>query len=197
MKTVGLTGGIGSGKSTVAKALQVLGYPCYDSDSSMKALYRTDRLLQKEMEDIWGNGIFTDDGQGHLDIDRQAFSKILFSDAHHQELLAQIAYPRLREDFIQWREHHPARLVFFESAVLMEKTDNFRYDILLAVCAPEEERIERALRRPGMTRGEIVRRILSQPSDEELERIADFVLVNDGKRPILPQLNLFLTQYSS
>ncbi len=183
MKTVLVTGGIGSGKSKVCSYLAGKGIPVYDTDSRAKNLYDTDSVLVGQIEDAFGIRLFDEEGK----LRRKALSDLIFSDSGKLEKLESFVHPALLRDFLRWREmlEQEARqngreypFVCMESAIVLDKpVFKDLYDVVLLVDAPLELRLERAVERDSAPREKIMERILSQRI--HLDK-ADKVIVNDG-----------------
>ena len=176
MKTLVVTGGIGSGKTTVCSLLARKGIPVYDSDERTKALYDSDPSLVPALEKAFGQPLRLEDGR----LDRKALAALVFSDAAKRKTLEDIVHPRVYDDFTDWRERQDSSVPFvvFESAIFQQKPlFHPLADRLLLVEAPERLREERVSVRDGMARDEILRRARTQRFDEAA---ADAVLVNDG-----------------
>lgn len=188
MTRIGLTGGIGSGKSVVSTIFSILGYPCYDSDSAMKRLYTSDECLKEDMIKAFGPHIYTDNGQ----LDNKCLSAILFSDRTAQEKISSVAYPVLADDYKRWLKGQKASVTLFESAILFQAGLSLPFDRTIAVTAPEALRTERVRQRSGLSAEEIHSRMNRQMKDCELAFRATDVFVNDGVHPILPQVEQFL-----
>lgn len=173
MKTLLVTGGIGSGKSAVCSYLQEQGIPVYDSDSAVKRLYREDPALLPSLETLFGTGLRLADGS----LDRKKLSAILFSDPEALSLLESVVHPAVLRDFVAWRDRQNAPFVVMESAIALEKPlFNGVYDAVLLVTAPERQRIERACRRDG-TDPEAVRARMALQRFDPMR--ADAVVNND------------------
>lgn len=176
MRTVIVTGGIGSGKSAVCNHLAGKGIPVYDSDSRTKALYDEDPALLDTLEAAWGLSLRKGDGC----LDRARLAELIFSDKERREYLESVVYPALRADFERWREGFPeAPYVVFESAVVLSKPA-FKglADKVVLVEAPRRIRLQRVLGRDGGMTASVRARMAAQrlPS----RRKADAVIVNDG-----------------
>ena len=172
MKTILLTGGIGSGKSAVARILEGRGLPVYDSDSAAKSLYTPEflSLLEKEFE----TSFVTPEGT----LDKNKLSALIFSDTLAREKLENLLYPALREHFLAWRRaHSEAPFVVFESAIAQSRPSfgNF-WDATVLVEASSETRLSRIMLRGGCTREDALARMASQ----ELPAKADVTIPNDG-----------------
>ena len=176
MKTLVITGGIGSGKSAVCAILVSRGIPVYDADARTKALYDSDPALLPALEQALGLTLRGADG--HLD--RKALGAAIFGDADRLASLEAVVHPAVYRDFVSWRDACPASAPFvvMESAIFLQKP-LFRplADKVLLVDAPAPLRLERAVTRGGLSRKEVLSRMDAQRIDAEE---ADAVLVNDG-----------------
>ena len=183
MKTVIVTGGIGSGKSAVCAILAARGVPVYDSDSRTKALYDKDPSLPGRLDQALGGGLLTPGGI----LDRKALAARIFADERARETLESIVYPAVRADFEQWREAQgPAPFVVLESAVILTKPQFAGLaDAVVLVDAPAPVRISRVMRRDALPEGEVRRRMAAQPAVSPAEVQA--VIQNDGAPQALSQ----------
>lgn len=183
MIKIGVTGGIGSGKSTVCRVFSLLGIPCYDSDAEAKRLMNTDRDLAARIRSLLGSGAYTEQG-----LDRAYVSARVFG---HPELLQQlnaIVHPAVEHDFARWAEEQQAPYVIEESAILFESGADRLMDRTVAVVAPESVRIRRVCRRDGRDEQAVRARIAHQMSDEERIRLSDYVLRADERELLIPQI---------
>ncbi len=184
MQVVGITGGIGSGKSVVSRFLRAMGYAVYDSDAEAKRIMDGDEALKKQLSEIFGADIYA---VGRLD--RRALAGKVFSDASALARLNAAVHPAVRADFRRWAEAHgDAPIVFMESAILAESGFTDMVDAVWLVEAPEEIRVARIVRRDSCSSQEARQRIRAQWSDEIKERYASVVLHNDDKTPLIPQI---------
>lgn len=184
MKAIGLTGGIGSGKSTVARILRQMGYPVYIADKEASRLMNTHPEIQKELQQRFGPAIYTAQGA----IDKPKMAQLVFNDAQALADLNRIVHPRVMEDFRQWSLQQNSLLVFFESAILFEAGLDRFFHSVICVSAPESLRISRVVERDRTTSDKVEERIRNQ-SDEALKcQKADFVIYNDRNHMILEQL---------
>lgn len=182
--TVGLTGGIGSGKTTVAKRFEALGIPVYYSDDEAKKLY-ADPDIQKQINQIVQTDLFA---SGELD--RAALSKILFSDPDIRARINAVIHPKVRENFARFcTRNSAAPYVMNEAAILFETGTykTFRANVL--VSAPEELRIQRIAKRDGLSREAILERIAAQWSEDQKMALADFVIHNGETDDLDRQVN--------
>lgn len=188
MKVIGLTGGIGSGKSYVAQILRSMGYAVYDSDSRAKALYDEDLGLRRELVQRWGANLY-DEHTGRLH--RQRLAEIIFTD---QEALTQVnalVHPRVRADFKAWIEkqkEQAAAVCFIESAIILGSPLEQMIDELWGVVADEALRLKRAMGRDATTEAAVRSRMARQVDQDSLKSRADFLINNDDNIPLLPQI---------
>lgn len=188
MRAVGITGGIGSGKSYVAQVLRALGYPVYDCDVRAKALYNEDSDLKERLVGLWGEDLY-DTGTGLLV--RQRLAEIIFADKEALALVNSLVHPRVRADFEAWKRRELARgaaIVFIESAIIIGSPLEQMIDELWAVVARDELRLERAIRRDGATMEAIYNRMAHQASQEVLMSQARHIIYNNLEEPILSQI---------
>ena len=181
------TGGIGSGKSFIIRAFGALGVPSYDCDAAAKDLYDRDPQLLADIVRLCGESVL--DAEGRLD--RAALAERIFADPALLAKVEALVHPAVIRDFRRWADALPDNpaLVIIESAILFEKPLPERvYDCVLAVTAPEDVRLARVLKRSGMEEAQVRRRMAAQWSDAERAARADFVLENDGRKPVLPAI---------
>jgi dephospho-CoA kinase len=188
VKKIGLTGGIGAGKSTLAHILLAMGYPVYFSDDRSKQLTQTHPEIRKGLTELIGEQIY----KGNQ-LDRSALALAIFSDDTLRVKVNQIIHPIVRLDFDLWVEEQTYPLVFNEAAILFETGASERFDAMILVTAPEELRIQRVMKRDLCSREEVVNRIKHQWTDEQKMQSADVVIVNDDVQPIIKQVEHMLT----
>lgn len=176
MKTVLITGGIGSGKSAVCRRLLSRGYPVYDSDTRAKCLYDEVPGLPARVDAALGGGVLDADGR----IDRRALAAAVFSDPAALKRLEAVVHPEVLKDFLRWRDAQDADAVFMESAIAAT-LPLFRgvFDAVVLVEAPEADRVRRACSRDGARTEAVLERIRAQRFDGF---VPDAVIVNDGSK---------------
>lgn len=173
MYKVGITGGIGSGKSTVCAMLEEMGVAVYNSDARAKELMTTSATLREAIVARFGAECYTSEG-----LNRGYLAERVFGDAAELAALNSLVHPAVMNDFEAWAERQEGSYVVFESAILFEAGLEQRVDMAVAVLSPEELRIERAMRRDGTTREQVVARIRRQLSDDERADRAKYAIVN-------------------
>ena len=177
MIRVGLTGGIGSGKSTVCRLFEELGVRCYDSDSRAKWLMQHDPDLRAELIEIFGEQVYNDNGE----LDRARLAAEVFGNSERLAALNGAVHPAVGRDWERWCEEHRgegARYTILESAILFDCGFDKKVDQVITVSAPEQTRIERAAMRDNAPTDVIRNRIKAQMSDKERERRAHHTIVN-------------------
>ena len=173
MYKVGLTGGIGSGKSTVAELLNIRGVAIYDSDSRAKALMADDEALRAALIEAFGAECYTDEG-----LNRAWLAERVFGNKAELERLNAIVHPAVMRDFAAWAEAQEGDYVVLESAILLEAGLEEHVDVVVAVMAPKDIRLERAMQRDGVSREQIEVRMRNQMSDDERTDRAKYAVVN-------------------
>ncbi|MGB5314896.1 MAG: dephospho-CoA kinase [Robiginitalea sp.] len=173
MICVGLTGGIGSGKSTVASYFTALGIPVYDSDSRARELMQNDPKLREEITRLMGKKAYN-----ILGLDRRWVANRVFSNPDLLKALNDLVHPAVRRDFDQWSALQQAPYVLQEAAILMENGAYRHLDHIILVIAPEKMRIARVIKRDQITAAQVQERIRNQWTDAEKIPLADFVIEN-------------------
>lgn len=182
MKTIGITGGIGSGKTVVATLLGVMGIPVYIADEESKKLTDSSPVIREQLTDLFGSDLYTPKG-----LNRPLLASYIFGDPERLEKVNAIIHPEVNRHFLQWVKQQEGNLAAIESAILFESGFDRIVDVSLMVYAPQALRIERACRRSAISREEVERRIQSQLSDEIKKEKADYVIYNDDTQAIIPQ----------
>ncbi|MDR1681404.1 MAG: dephospho-CoA kinase [Prevotellaceae bacterium] len=183
MLYVGLTGGIGSGKTLAGKILSAFGAPVFNADDETKKCYNSDDALRAKLTALLGDGIYHN---GRLQ--RSAMAAAIFTDA---QLLAQVnalVHPVVMERFRQFAGTQQAPYIVMEAAILFESGIGRQMHKTITVEAPEAIRIQRAMARDSTDEATVCRRMQHQWTDEQRAAAADFIVVNDGRQALLPQL---------
>ena len=187
MIKIGITGGIGSGKSVVAALLELSGIPVYIADTESKLLTATSPVIREKLITLFGEQLYTADG-----LDKKRLASHIFGNPERLEQVNAIIHPEVNRHFLAWTERQNTPVCAIESAILFESGFYKVVDISLMVYAPRELRIERALGRDSASREEIERRINSQMSDEEKKDRSDYVIYNDNRQALIPQVGKLL-----
>ena len=204
---IGITGGIGSGKSVVSQILRTLDIPVYDCDAEAKRLTVTDSVIIRQLKALIGDDVYLNNDTSRManvqcsmfnvQLNKNLLASYLFTSSDHVAKVNAIIHPRVREDFKRWcGQHASCPLVAMESAILFEANFQDTLDRILMVYAPLEIRIARAMSRDQATRESVLNRIRQQMDDEEKVRLSHFVIHNDGDAPLIPQVLGFINTLS-
>lgn len=182
---IGLTGGIGCGKSVVSRLLGIMGVPVYNADNEAKRITSGNNEIRQQLIHLLGEDVFVNG-----ELNKALLATYLFSDPEHAEIVNGIIHPKVKDDFISWAsKHDDCPVIAIESAILIEAGFSDAVDKIVMVYAPLELRLERlALRDSTSSKEQILKRIQSQMDDEEKKSLAHFVVVNDEEMPVIPQI---------
>ena len=183
MTTIGLTGGIGSGKSFVAERFTAMGIPCYNCDERAKLLYDTNSIKHLVTE-RYGAEAYTD-GK----INRRFLADRIFADKAELAWIESVIHPAVRADFEAWRNRQTAETVVVESAILFDGGLQDLCSTIVAVIAPLDVRIARVMQRDGTTQEHVKLRIANQRDDAYFRTHANYIIVNDGAADIDGEIN--------
>lgn len=185
---IAITGGIGSGKSVVSALLRVMGYAVYDCDRQARHLMQHDQPLRTALKETFGEETFLPDGT----LNRSFLASQIFSDSQRLQQMNALVHPAVGEDLCRWRETHREEIVFYESAILYESGFDRYADLVWCVSAPLELRIGRTMLRDRAERQAVVARMESQMPQEEKEKRADAIIINDDSHSIIARVNTLL-----
>ncbi|MFT3901877.1 MAG: dephospho-CoA kinase [Niabella sp.] len=183
MLKIGITGGIGSGKSTVAKVFGTLGIPVYDSDTEAKKLMNEDTTIRQAITEAFGVESYTD-GQ----LNRAYISAIVFQDEEKLTILNNISHPAVIAHAEKWFAAQKAPYSLKEAALLFESGGNKVLDYIIGVYAPRNVRIERVMQRNGMKQTTVENIMAKQMDEDEKMKCCDFVIDNSGNESIIRQV---------
>lgn len=187
MIRIGITGGMGAGKSVISEMMRCLGIPVYDADIASKKILNSNTKVKTQLIELLGEEIFSN-GQ----LNRPLMAQLIFN---NNELLLKtnaIIHPAVFDDFIAWSEAQNKEVVACETAILFESGMVSYFDSILMVSAPLEIRIERCLKRNNFTREQVLERIAKQMDESKKTELSDFVIDNDNRKALYPQLKNFL-----
>lgn len=184
MKTIGVTGGIGSGKSTIARIIHLLGYPVYIADTEASRLMNENPVIRKQLTDRFGTSIYTSDGK----LDKPLLASLIFKSPKALSEVNHIVHPVVIQDFQDWCSKQNNSLAFFESAILFEAGLNKYFEYIICVTAPRDLRIQRVKIRDQATTEQIHERMNNQMDDAEKCKRSDFVIHNDNLKPVIRQI---------
>ena len=183
MLKLGLTGGIGSGKSTVARILEVLGIPVYYADEAAKEIMNTDNDLRQQVIDAFGENAYTNNT-----LNRQYISSIVFKDKGKLALLNELVHPATIRAAEAWMKKQTTPYAVKEAALIFESGSQQQLDYVIGVHAPQEIRITRTMARDNITRDEVLRRMNNQMNEEAKMELCNFVIQNDEQHALIPQV---------
>ena len=183
MLRIGLTGGIGSGKTTVAKIFETLGIPVYYADDAAKELMNTDPALKKEIIEHFGEESYTADG-----LNRKYLASIVFNNKEKLELLNAITHPATIKNAEEWISQQDAPYIVKEAALLFESGAAEKLNYIVGVYAPQHTRVKSVMERDGLSAEEIMERISRQIDEEMKMKLCDFVITNNDTTLVFPQV---------
>ncbi|WP_308600782.1 dephospho-CoA kinase [uncultured Dysgonomonas sp.] len=184
MIKLGITGGIGSGKSTVSQIFSLSGVPVYIADIESKRLVATSPTIRKKLINLFGEELYS----GGV-LNKPLLASLIFNDKKKLETVNAIIHPEVEHDFIEWvKKHAQCGIVAHEAAILFESGFNRMMDKVLMVYTPLDIRIERTMLRDNLPKEKVMERIQNQMSDEEKAKLSDFVIVNDNTKSLIEQV---------
>ncbi|SMC58624.1 dephospho-CoA kinase [Pedobacter nyackensis] len=186
MLKIGITGGIGSGKTTVCKVFETLGIPVFYADTVAKQIMITDEILVKGVKDAFGKESYTNNGA----LNNKHIAAIVFNDANKLAKLNELVHPAVFRAFDNWVKDIPASVPFIlkEAALLFESGSYRMCDKNILVIAPEEIRLQRVIQRDGVTAEQVKARMDKQMSDEEKIKLADYTIYNNETDSLIIQV---------
>lgn len=184
MLRIGLTGNIGSGKSTVCNLFTALGIPVYHADEESKKFLSRPPVMQ-EIAAIFGQKILTESGY----VNRKALAGVVFNDPEALASLNSVLHPLVRDDAREWSRNYTDKpYIIHEAAIIFESGFREEYDRIIYVTCPGETAIARVMKRDGAPREEILRRLRFQWDDEQKVPLSNYVIHNDGSQLLVPQV---------
>ncbi len=187
MLKIGLTGGIGSGKSTIAKIIATLGYPVYISDFKASELINRDEEIKKHLIELFGKDIYQPDGN----LDKKRLAGIIFNDKEAIKQVNGIVHPAVTRDFMEWCSAQRRPLLFFESAILFEAKLENLFDYIILITTDLETRVERVISRDSTTREKVIERINIKQTK------SDFVIYNNNDDKVIKQILSIIHQLNN
>ncbi len=185
MLKIGITGGIGSGKSTIAKAYNSLGIPVYDADSRAKWLMSHNEKLRSKIIENFGEESYLQNG----DLNRTFLAQSIFSSPENTKRINALVHPAVESDFKIWLEQQKSKYIIKEAALMIESGSYKELDKLVLVKAKEDVRISRIQKRdPHRSIEQITQIIARQLSEDEMLQYADYIIDNNGNEPVLKQI---------
>jgi dephospho-CoA kinase len=187
VKRIGLTGGIGSGKTMIAEVLEAMSYPVYYSDTRSKDLCNHHPGIKSQLISLFGDNAYDKN-----ELNREFLAEQIFSQPELRLKVNEIIHPIVREDFTSWSLQQSSTLLFNEAAILFETGAYKQFDATVLVCAPLHKRIERIMLRDLIDKESVLQRINSQWTDEQKRRLTPYCIENDGVQPVLIQIESML-----
>lgn len=184
MSILGITGGIGSGKSIVAKILEIMRVPIYNADIAAKKISDSSQIVREKLSKRFGTTIY----KNNL-LDRAMLALLIFNHPKHLAFVNSVIHPEVLHNFFEWRKQHVGKsFIGIETAILFESGFDKWVDVSINVFAPTRVRIQRIQRQERLYKKIILNRINSQLPDKERIRKANYTIINDDKQAILPQI---------
>jgi dephospho-CoA kinase len=181
---IGVTGGIGSGKSTVCKIFRLFDIPVFEADRVANELINSNVEIRNELILLFGNNIYEPDNK----LNRKMLADLIFNDESLLEKVNNLVHPAVRNEFVLWHQKQNSKYVIHEAAILFESGFYKMMDFTILVSAPKELRIERVVKRNKIQPEMVESRINKQWNDEDKRKLASFELVNDNKHLLIPQI---------
>lgn len=183
MLKIGITGGIGSGKSTVAKLFEVLGIPVYAADEVGRRLMNENEIVKKKVKEFFGEAAYTDEI-----LNRKYLADIVFNNEEQLARLNAIVHPATLKDADDWMNNQHSPYAIKEAAILFESGAHEHLDYVIGVSSPAPLRIERAMQRDNVTREQVIARMNRQINETVKMRLCDFIIYNDEEQLVIPQV---------
>lgn len=185
MKKIGITGGIGSGKTTVCKVFELLGVPVFYADDEAKKLLGEDAEVKEAVVKAFGSILLNGPGL----INKKKLAEIVFNNSEKLQELNSIVHPVVRRRFEEWSAKHSSCIYVLEEAAILFESGAYKFvDHAITIIAPEELRIERVMQRDKSTSEQVKTRIQNQMNDAEKIKRSQFVIVNDEHQLLIPQI---------
>ncbi len=189
MLRIGLTGGIGAGKSIIAQVLSIMGFPVFYSDQAAKSMMENDSAVIDKIKNAFGDEAY-DNGK----LNRKHLADQIFAHDQLRETLNAIVHPAVRKRFHEWCQVQETEIVFNEAAIIFETGTYTTYDATILVTAPEQLRIQRVMQRDSTTKEAVKARINKQWSFDRKSKLADYVIHNDDIQLVVPQIEKVVSQ---
>lgn len=184
MLKIGITGGIGSGKTTVCKVFEILKIPVFYADDAAKSVMNKDPHLIDAIKREFGSELYSEEEI----LDRKALAKLVFNNSQALEKLNSLVHPAAIQSFEDWSKEQDSPYVIKEAAILFESGSYKDCDFTILVYTPENSRIKRVMKRDNTTEAEVRARINKQMPEDKKRELSDFVIENDGSTALLPQV---------
>ncbi|MCQ2132624.1 MAG: dephospho-CoA kinase [Bacteroidaceae bacterium] len=190
MIKIGITGGIGSGKSYIADLIKKQGLPVFNCDDAAKYIMANDDEIKAKLKELIGEEIYTDGGN----LNKQMMSDFIYLNEDNRKKINEIVHPAVREQYMRWLSVQYTSVVFMESAILFESGFSDLVDKVIHVFASDEVRLHRLIKRDGLTRMQAYERMQAQMSEAVKMKFADYCILNNGNMDVAKQLGHILDQ---
>lgn len=192
MLKIGITGGIGSGKTTICRVFEILGIPVFNADDVAKSIMTSDAVLVQQIKAAFGQEAYFENG----DLNRKYLSNIVFNDDKELQVLNKLVHPAAIQAFKDWAKEQNSPYCLHEAAILFESGAYKTCDYSVLVSASESIRIARVMKRDGISETEVKIRMDKQMPEEGKKELSNFIILNDDSQAVIPQI-LKLHQYFS
>lgn len=183
MLKVGITGGIGSGKSTVCQVFKTLGIPVLQADDTARYLMANDEILIGNIRQLFGDSVYKNNK-----LDRQQIAAIVFKQPGMLQQLNAIVHPAVKIYSEQWMKSQATPYAIKEAAIFFETGTNVDLDVMIGVYAPQKLRILRVVERDAVAQEQVLERMSQQMDEDEKMKLCDHVIINDDQQAIIPQV---------
>ncbi len=184
MIKVGITGGIGSGKTTICNFFRILNVPVFEADIEAKQILNNSQIVRNKIKAIFGDDIYLP----NQTIDRKKLAQLIFNSPPLLQEINAIIHPEVRKYFDEWCDIQNSSYIVYEAAILFESGFYKMLDFTILVTSPEKERIKRVMSRENTTEEDVKSRISKQWKDDEKMKLADYTLINNNKELLVPRL---------
>jgi len=188
---IGITGGIGSGKTFVGEVFNKLGIPVFNADVQAKLCMEDNESLRHDIKDAFGDDIYKNGS-----LQTKFLAEIVFNDSQALEKLNALVHPVVKKAFEDWCEKQESNIIIKEAAILFESNSHIGLDKVICVSAAEDIRIKRVMDRDNISKQQVASRIEKQMSQSEKEELSDFLISNNGDQLLLPQILKIINQIS-
>ena len=189
---IAITGGIGSGKTTVAQLLSLSEIPVYYADEKSKSLVNNENAIIQPLKELLGEDIYIDNT-----LDKKKLSSLIFNNKELLSKVNNIIHPEVKKDFLRWVDKQASKFVAIETAILFESKFDELVDVIISITCPIEVRIQRCMKRDNISRDIVEARINNQMSDDEREKLSDYIIINDNQHSVIKQVNKIITTIES
>ena len=188
-KKIGITGSIGAGKTFISNIFINLGIPVFNADFEAKKYMVENKILKQEIKGVFGDTVYEN---GILQ--NKLLAEIVFNNKYKLEKLNNLVHPIVKKGFDDWCYRQESKIIIKEAAILFESNSYLDLDKIICVSAPKDIRIDRVINRDNISREQVIARMEKQMVQEEKEKLSNFIIVNDEKELLLPQILNIIAQ---